>query len=232
MDIKICNLNKSYVTGTQTVNVLKNFDLSINAGGFLAIMGPSGTGKSSLLHLIGGIDRPDSGDVVIGGEKLNLLSEANITKWRARHIGLVFQFYHLLPMLNAEQNVALPLLLTPLTRSQRKHAVEVALDLVGLTGRQKHKPRELSGGEQQRVAIARAIVGDPAILVCDEPTGDLDRKNASEIVELLSLLNKHHGKTIVLATHDPKVAESAQQILVLEKERDGFNSQGQRHDFS
>jgi putative ABC transport system ATP-binding protein len=123
-------------------------------------------------------------------------------------------------------------LLTPLTRSQRKHAVEVALDLVGLTGRQKHKPRELSGGEQQRVAIARAIVGDPAILVCDEPTGDLDRKNASEIVELLSLLNKHHGKTIVLATHDPKVAESAQQILVLEKERDGFNSQGQRHDFS
>lgn len=228
MNIQLSNIHKAYNKGAHVVDVLRGFDLSIETGGFLAIMGPSGTGKSSLLHLIGGIDKPNSGDVIVGGTTINRLSEAQITRWRAAHIGLVFQFYHLMPMLTAEQNIGLPLLLTSLTRPQRKSAEKIALELVGLTGRGNHKPRELSGGEQQRVAIARAIVADPEILICDEPTGDLDRKNASEIVELLCLLNKHHGKTIILATHDPVVAESAAQVLVLEKVKGGVIEQGHR----
>jgi putative ABC transport system ATP-binding protein len=186
-------------------------------GEFLALMGPSGSGKSTLLNLIGGLDRATAGTVRVAGERVDQLSERQLAAWRARHIGLVFQFYNLLPVLTAARNVELPLLLTPLTRARRRRSVEVALSLVGLIGRAGHFPRQLSGGEQQRVGIARAIVTDPTLLLCDEPTGDLDRKAGDEILDLLQRLNREHGKTIIMVTHDPHASERATRTVHLDK---------------
>src|SRR6266576_6694876 len=208
---------KTYRRGKEKIEVLHHLNLSIGRGEFLALMGPSGSGKTTVLNLIGGLDRPDSGDVVVAGENLNRLSGGQLAKWRARHVGFVFQFYNLMPMLSAERNVGLPLLLAPLSRAEREKHVRVALDIVGLADRARHKPGELSGGQQQRVAIARAIVADPTILVCDEPTGDLDRETSHEIMLLLQMLNEDHGKTIVMVTHDPKAAEYARRRLRLDK---------------
>jgi putative ABC transport system ATP-binding protein len=208
---------KSYKRGRQQVEVLHNLDLDIEAGEFLALMGPSGSGKTTLLNLIGGLDRPTDGEVTVGGEHIDDLSGGELAKWRARHVGFVFQFYNLMPTLSAEKNVELPLLLTHLSGPQRKQNVAAALELVGLTDRRKHKPAELSGGQQQRVAIARALVADPTLLVCDEPTGDLDRETAEEILGLLQLLNREQGKTIIMVTHDPKAASFAKRIVHLDK---------------
>jgi len=208
---------KSYKRGRQQVEVLHNLDLDIAAGEFLALMGPSGSGKTTLLNLIGGLDRPTEGEVTVGGEHIDDLSSGALAKWRARHVGFVFQFYNLMPTLSAEKNVELPLLLTHLSGAQRKQNVGAALELVGLTDRRKHKPAELSGGQQQRVAIARALVADPTLLVCDEPTGDLDRETAEEILGLLQLLNREQGKTVIMVTHDPKAASFAGRILHLDK---------------
>ena len=215
--VELKGVVKRYKRGRQQVEVLHNLDLSIEAGEFLALMGPSGSGKTTLLNLIGGLDRPTEGDVVVGGEQIDDLSSGELAKWRARHVGFVFQFYNLMPTLSAEKNVELPLLLTHLSGAQRRNNVAAVLELVGLTDRRKHKPAELSGGQQQRVAIARAIVADPTLLVCDEPTGDLDRTTADEILHLLQMLNKDHGKTIVMVTHDPKAAEFASHQLHLDK---------------
>jgi putative ABC transport system ATP-binding protein len=208
---------KRYKRGRQSVEVLHNLNLDIPAGDFLALMGPSGSGKTTLLNLIGGLDRPSEGTVSVGGEHIDELSGGALAAWRARHVGFVFQFYNLMPTLSAERNIELPLLLTPLNGAQRKASVAAALELVGLTDRRKHKPNELSGGQQQRVAIARAIVADPTLLVCDEPTGDLDRETAEEILGLLQQLNRSRGKTIVMVTHDPKAAEFASHTLHLDK---------------
>jgi putative ABC transport system ATP-binding protein len=208
---------KRYRRGKQSVEVLHHLDLAIAQGEFLALMGPSGSGKTTLLNLIGGLDRPTEGEVSVGGERLDRLSPGRLARWRAHYVGFVFQFYNLMPTLTAEQNVELPLLLTRLSGRQRKANVQAALELVGLADRRKHKPGELSGGQQQRVAIARAIVADPALLVCDEPTGDLDRETAVEILNLLQLLNRDQGKTIVMVTHDPKAAEFASRVLHLDK---------------
>ena len=208
---------KSYKRGRQTVEVLHDLDLEIVAGEFLALMGPSGSGKTTLLNLIGGLDRPTDGEVVVGGEHIDDLSGGQLAKWRARHVGFVFQFYNLMPTLSAEANVELPLLLTHLSGAERKRNVAAALELVGLTDRRKHKPSELSGGQQQRVAIARAIVADPTLLVCDEPTGDLDRETAEEILGLLQHLNRQAGKTVIMVTHDPKAASFASRIVHLDK---------------
>jgi putative ABC transport system ATP-binding protein len=208
---------KRYKRGKQSVEVLHNLDLTIPRGEFLALMGPSGSGKTTLLNLIGGLDRPTEGEVMVGGERLDRLSAGRLANWRAHYVGFVFQFYNLMPTLTAEQNVELPLLLTKLSGRQRKANVQAALELVGLADRRKHKPGELSGGQQQRVAIARAIVADPALLVCDEPTGDLDRETAVEILGLLQFLNREQGKTIVMVTHDPKAAEFASRVLHLDK---------------
>jgi putative ABC transport system ATP-binding protein len=208
---------KSYKRGRQQVEVLHNLDLDIEAGEFLALMGPSGSGKTTLLNLIGGLDRPTDGEVVVGGEHIDDLSGGALARWRARHVGFVFQFYNLMPTLSAEKNVELPLLLTHLSGAQRQKNVAAALELVGLTDRRKHKPAELSGGQQQRVAIARALVADPTLLVCDEPTGDLDRETAEEILGLLQLLNREQGKTIIMVTHDPKAASFAKRIVHLDK---------------
>jgi len=208
---------KRYKRGKQVVEVLHNLDLDIAAGDFLALMGPSGSGKTTLLNLVGGLDKPTSGEVSVSGERLDQMSSGRLAKWRSRHVGFVFQFYNLMPTLSAEKNVELPLLLTSLSASQRKQNVSAALELVGLTDRRRHKPSELSGGQQQRVAIARAIVADPTLLVCDEPTGDLDRETAEEILGLLQLLNREQGKTIIMVTHDPKAAEFASHILHLDK---------------
>ena len=208
---------KRYRRGKQTVEVLHNLNLDIAKGEFLALMGPSGSGKTTLLNLIGGIDRPTEGEVTVAGERIDKLSGGKLAHWRAHNVGFVFQFYNLMPTLTAEQNVELPLLLTPLSGSQRKANVQAALELVGLADRKKHKPNELSGGQQQRVAIARAIVADPNLLVCDEPTGDLDRETAVEILQLLQLLNREQGKTIVMVTHDPKAAEFASRVLHVDK---------------
>jgi putative ABC transport system ATP-binding protein len=208
---------KSYKRGRQQVEVLHNLDLDIEAGEFLALMGPSGSGKTTLLNLIGGLDRPTDGEVVVGGEHIDDLSGGVLARWRARHVGFVFQFYNLMPTLSAEKNVELPLLLTHLSGAQRQKNVAAALELVGLTDRRKHKPAELSGGQQQRVAIARALVADPTLLVCDEPTGDLDRETAEEILGLLQLLNREQGKTIIMVTHDPKAASFAKRIVHLDK---------------
>jgi putative ABC transport system ATP-binding protein len=210
---------KRYTRGKQKVEVLHGLDLEIEAGEFVALMGPSGSGKTTLLNLIGGLDRPDRGTLTVAGERLETLSAGQLTKWRARHVGFIFQFYNLLPVLTAEANVEVPLLLTNLSKSQRKERVQTALQLVGLADRAKHKPNELSGGQQQRVAIARAIVSDPTLLVCDEPTGDLDRQNAEEIMNLLQALNRSHNKTIIMVTHDPKAAEYASRELHLDKGR-------------
>jgi putative ABC transport system ATP-binding protein len=197
--------------------VLHGIDLEIAQGDFVALMGPSGSGKTTLLNLIGGLDQPSSGSVAVAGERIDQLSGARLAKWRARHIGFVFQFYNLMPMLTAQRNVELPLLLTSLSAAQRRKNAEAALAVVGLGERARHKPSELSGGQAQRVAIARALVADPTLLVCDEPTGDLDRATADEILHLLQVLNREHGKTIVMVTHDPKAAEYATHQLHLDK---------------
>ena len=208
---------KSYRRGRQTVEVLHNLDLDVQPGEFLALMGPSGSGKTTLLNLIGGLDRPTDGEVVVAGEHIDDLSGGGLAKWRSRHVGFVFQFYNLMPTLSAERNVELPLLLTHLSGAERRKNVDAALALVGLTDRKKHKPSELSGGQQQRVAIARAIVADPTLLVCDEPTGDLDRETAEEILTLLQHLNREAGKTVIMVTHDPKAASFASRIVHLDK---------------
>ncbi|HUP92576.1 MAG TPA: ABC transporter ATP-binding protein [Solimonas sp.] len=215
--VNLKGVRKSYTRGKQNVPVLEALDLDIAKGDFLALMGPSGSGKTTLLNLIGGLDRPTGGSVTVGGERIDQLSSGALAKWRARHVGFVFQFYNLLPMLSAEGNVELPLLLTNLGKADRQKRVGIALDVVGLADRGKHKPSELSGGQAQRVAIARALVADPTLLVCDEPTGDLDRKTADEILGLLQVLNKQHGKTIVMVTHDAKAAEFATHTLHLDK---------------
>jgi len=215
--ISLKGVVKSYRRGRQTVEVLHNLDLDVQAGEFLALMGPSGSGKTTLLNLIGGLDRPTDGEVVVAGEHIDDLSGGALAKWRSRHVGFVFQFYNLMPTLSAERNVELPLLLTHLSGAERRKNVEAALALVGLTDRKKHKPAELSGGQQQRVAIARAIVADPTLLVCDEPTGDLDRETAEEILGLLQHLNREAGKTIIMVTHDPKAASFASRIVHLDK---------------
>jgi putative ABC transport system ATP-binding protein len=208
---------KRYTRGKQKVEVLHGLDLEIQSGEFVALMGPSGSGKTTLLNLIGGLDRPDEGEVVVSGERIDKLSGRQLARWRAHNVGFVFQFYNLMPLLTAERNVELPLLLTRLSRSQRKQNAGAALQLVGLSDRATHKPSELSGGQQQRVAIARAIVADPKLLVCDEPTGDLDRHTAEEILGLLQLLNRQQGKTIIMVTHDPKAAEYASRQVHLDK---------------
>jgi putative ABC transport system ATP-binding protein len=215
--VQLRNLNKVYERGRQRVEVLHHINIDIEAGDFVALMGPSGSGKTTLLNLIGGLDSPTEGTISVGGEKIDELSEGQLAKWRAVHVGFVFQFYNLLPMLSAQKNVELPLLLTRLSAAERRRNAAIALKLVGLEERAAHKPSELSGGQQQRVAIARAIVSDPTLLVCDEPTGDLDRQSANEVLTLLQQLNRGHGKTIVMVTHDPKAAEHARRTLHLDK---------------
>jgi putative ABC transport system ATP-binding protein len=211
------NLSKVYERGNERLEVLHHVDLDIAQGDFLALMGPSGSGKTTLLNLIGGLDSPTEGTITVAGKRIDSLGEGALARWRARNVGFVFQFYNLLPMLSARRNVELPLLLTRLSASQRRRNAGVALELVGLGDRASHKPGELSGGQQQRVAIARAIVSDPTLLVCDEPTGDLDRQSAAEILTLLQQLNRAYGKTIIMVTHDPKAAEYARHTLHLDK---------------
>jgi putative ABC transport system ATP-binding protein len=215
--VSIENLTKGYVRGKQRVEVLRDLSLEIEAGEFVAIMGPSGSGKSTLLNIIGGLDHPDRGAVRVAGEDIGKLSSGRLAKWRARNVGFVFQFYNLLPVLTAERNVEVPLLLTKLSAAKRRSSVQAALKLVALEDRAKHKPNELSGGQQQRVAIARAIVSDPELLVCDEPTGDLDRESSEAVLELLQLLNRKQGKTIVMVTHDPRAAGYATRRLFVDK---------------
>ena len=217
--VSLKNVIKCYVRGAQRVEVLHGLSLEIEEGEFLALMGPSGSGKTTLLNLVAGIDRPDQGDIVVAGERISTHSSRQLARWRARHVGYVFQFYNLMPLLTAEQNVELPLLLTSLSKAQRSANVRTALHLVGLSDRGSHKPAELSGGQQQRVAIARALVADPTLLVCDEPTGDLDRHTAEQILDLLQMVNREQGKTIVMVTHDPKAAERATRQLHLDKGR-------------
>ncbi|HEV7986579.1 MAG TPA: ABC transporter ATP-binding protein [Steroidobacteraceae bacterium] len=215
--VEIRQVSKVYERGKQKVEVLHHLDFDIQARDFVALMGPSGSGKTTLLNLIGGLDSPTDGSVVVSGQRIDQLSESALARWRAAHVGFVFQFYNLLPVLTARRNVELPLLLTQLSAAQRRRHAEIALELVGLSDRSAHKPSELSGGQQQRVAIARAIVSDPKLLVCDEPTGDLDRQSAAEVLRLLQQLNREHGKTIIMVTHDPKAAEFAIHTLRLDK---------------
>ncbi len=215
--VSMRNLSKTYQRGPEKIEVLHGIDLDIAKGDFVALMGPSGSGKTTLLNLIGGLDSPSGGNITVNGERIDQYSSGKLAKWRAANIGFVFQFYNLMPVLTAAGNVELPLLLTNLSAAQRKRNTDIALELVGLKDRAKHKPRELSGGQEQRVAIARAIVSDPTLLVCDEPTGDLDRKTADEILTLLQQLNRQHGKTIIMVTHDPRAAEFATHTLHLDK---------------
>jgi putative ABC transport system ATP-binding protein len=215
--IDIRNLAKTYERGKQKVEVLHHVNLAIAKGDFLALMGPSGSGKTTLLNLIGGLDTPSAGSISVGGQRIDQLGSGALAKWRASNVGFIFQFYNLMPMLSAQRNVELPLLLTRLSAAQRRNNAAIALQLVGLADRGSHKPGELSGGQQQRVAIARAIVSDPELLVCDEPTGDLDRQSAEDVLGLLQQLNRDHGKTIVMVTHDPKAAEYASHTLHLDK---------------
>jgi putative ABC transport system ATP-binding protein len=215
--VSINDVVKRYKRGKQTVKVLDRVNLTVEQGSFVALMGPSGSGKTTLLNLIGGLDRADEGQVIVAGERVDQLSSAQLSKWRARHVGFVFQFYNLLPVLSAERNVEVPLLLTNLSSSQRKQNVRAALELVGLSDRARHRPSELSGGQQQRVALARAIVADPTLLVCDEPTGDLDRESAEEILGLLQALSEQSGKTIIMVTHDPRAAEYASRRIHIDK---------------
>jgi putative ABC transport system ATP-binding protein len=211
------DVSKSYKRGKESVAVLDHFNLEIAENDFVAIMGPSGSGKTTLLNLIGGLDRPSGGEVTVAGERLDQLSGSALASWRARHVGFIFQFYNLMPTLSAKRNIELPLLLTSLSGGERKRKVAAALELVGLSDRSKHTPGELSGGQQQRVAIARALIADPTILVCDEPTGDLDRHTAEEILGLLQTLNRNYGKTIIMVTHDPKAAGYASRQLHVDK---------------
>jgi len=215
--VTIRDVDKIFRRGSEEIHVLGGLDLEIPEGEFLALMGPSGSGKSTLLNLIGGLDRPSQGAVEVGGERIDRLSDRRLAAWRARHVGLVFQFYNLMPMLSAQKNVELPLLLTHLSRGERRKRAQIALDIVGLSHRTGHYPRTLSGGEQQRVGIARAIVTDPTLLLCDEPTGDLDRKSGDEILNLLQALNREQGKTIVMVTHDIHAAARATRTLYLNK---------------
>ena len=215
--IALAGVRKTYRRDSLLIPVLEGIDLTVMAGDFVVLMGPSGSGKSTLLNLIGGIDRPTSGEVTVAGTPLQTLSESALARWRARHVGFIFQMYHLIPVLTAAQNVELPLALTRLGRLERRRHVETALGIVGLSDRTKHYPRQLSGGEEQRVAIARAIVSDPTILLADEPTGDLDARSADEILTLLQVLNRDHGKTIVMVTHDPHAAQRGHTIRHLEK---------------
>ncbi|MEC7918046.1 MAG: ABC transporter ATP-binding protein [Pseudomonadota bacterium] len=217
--IEVKGVNKTYQRGGETLVVLDDLNLDVPEGDFLALMGPSGSGKSTLLNLIGGLDTPTDGEVVIKGQHLENLKASSLSRWRADNVGFIFQFYNLLPVLTANKNVEIPLLLTNLSASKRKEHVSTALNVVGLSDRGGHKPNELSGGQQQRVAIARALVSDPDILVCDEPTGDLDRETATEILDLLQILNRDHGKTILMVTHDPVAADFAKRTLHLDKGR-------------
>ena len=215
--VVIKDLVKGYTRGKQRVEVLRGLDLEVATGEFLALMGPSGSGKTTLLNVIGGLDKPDKGEVTVADKRIDGLSSGQLAKWRARNVGFIFQFYNLLPVLTAERNVEVPLLLTKLSGKERKRNVRAALELVGLADRAKHKPAELSGGQQQRVAIARAIVSDPKLLVCDEPTGDLDRETSESVLELLQLLNREHGKTLIMVTHDPRAAGYATRRLYVDK---------------
>jgi putative ABC transport system ATP-binding protein len=215
--VRVKDVHKHFTRGSERIDVLKGVNLEIPKGDFLALMGPSGSGKTTLLNLIGGLDQPTGGAVEVNGVPVSTLSGSQLSKWRAQNIGFVFQLYNLLPVLTAEKNVELPLLLTKLGKSERKKRAGIALKVVGLADRAKHYPRQLSGGQEQRVGIARAIVTDPTLLLCDEPTGDLDRKSGDEILDLLQALNREHGKTIIMVTHDPHAADRATQVLHLEK---------------
>jgi putative ABC transport system ATP-binding protein len=215
--VSIKDLHKVYQRGAERIDVLKGVNLDIPEGDFLALMGPSGSGKTTLLNLMGGLDTPSEGTVVVGGDRIDSMSGGRLSAWRARHIGFVFQMYNLLPVLTAARNVELPLLLTKLGKADRRKRVQVALSVVGLGERANHYPRQLSGGQEQRVGIARAIVTDPTLLLCDEPTGDLDRKSGDEVLDLLQALNREHGKTIVMVTHDPHAAARAKRTLHLDK---------------
>ena len=215
--IRTSQVDKIYHRGAEEIHVLAGLDLTVKRGEFLALMGPSGSGKSTLLNLLGGLDRPSKGTVEIDGARIDEMSDRKLAAWRAHHVGLVFQFYNLLPVMTAERNVELPLLLTHLSKSERRQHVATALGVVGLEHRTRHYPRQLSGGEQQRVGIARAIVTDPTILLCDEPTGDLDRKSGDEILSLLQALNREHGKTIIMVTHDPHASARASRTVYLNK---------------
>ncbi len=215
--VSLRNITKTYQRGPEKVQVLHGIDLDIERGDFVALMGPSGSGKTTLLNLIGGLDVPSGGEINIEDQRIDQLSAGQLSTWRSHHVGFVFQFYNLMPMLTAQKNVELPLLLTRLNAADRKRRAQIALTLVGLADRRDHRPNELSGGQQQRVAIARAIVSDPTFLICDEPTGDLDRQSAEEVLGLLQLLNREHGKTIIMVTHDPKAAEYATHTVHLDK---------------
>ena len=215
--VRVQGVTKSFRRGSEDIHVLSNLDLEVQRGEFLALMGPSGSGKSTLLNLIGGLDRASAGSVQIGGDRIDQLGDRPLAAWRARHVGFVFQFYNLLAVLSAERNVELPLLLTHLSKKERREHAETALKVVGLSHRTHHFPRQLSGGEQQRVGIARAIVTDPTLLLCDEPTGDLDRKSGDEILSLLQALNREHGKTIIMVTHDPHASARASRTVHLDK---------------
>ncbi len=210
-------VSRVYQKGKERVDVLHELDLEINTGDFLALMGPSGSGKTTLLNLLGGLDKPTAGTVNVGGAILSSMSNSQLSNWRATHVGFIFQFYNLLPVLTARKNVELPLLLTNMSAKERSRRAEIALDIVGLADRASHRPRELSGGQEQRVAIARAIVSDPQLLLCDEPTGDLDRATADEILKLLQTLNAEHGKTIIMVTHDAQAADYARRTLHMDK---------------
>lgn len=215
--VRVRAVEKYFRRGAERVHVLEGMDLEVRRGDFLALMGPSGSGKSTLLNLIGGLDRPSNGSITIDEQRLDRLSDRQLAAWRARHVGFVFQFYNLLPVLTAEKNVELPLLLTSLSKAQRRRRVSIVLQALGLTPRRKHYPRQLSGGEQQRVGIARAVVTDPTLLLCDEPTGDLDRKSGDEVLNLLQELNRKHGKTVILVTHDPHASARASHTVYLYK---------------
>jgi len=215
--VRVANVEKYFQRGAEKIHVLSGLSLDVPKGEFLALMGPSGSGKSTLLNLIGGLDRATSGSLQIAGEEINGLSARQLSAWRARHVGFIFQFYNLMPVLTAERNVELPLLLTHLNKAARREHVKTALQAVGLMNRSRHYPRQLSGGEQQRVGIARAIVTDPTLLLCDEPTGDLDRKAGDEILNLLQALNREHGKTIIMVTHDPHASARASRTVYLNK---------------
>jgi putative ABC transport system ATP-binding protein len=215
--IQVRGLSKAYRRGGEEIQVLQSLNLDVDKGDFVAFMGPSGSGKTTLLNLLGGLDVPSHGSITVAGDEITHMSGNKLTQWRARHVGFIFQFYNLLPTLSAERNVELPLLLTSLSGAERRRKVAAALQLVGLADRAKHKPGELSGGQQQRIAIARALIADPTILICDEPTGDLDRHTAEEILGLLQTLNRQYGKTIIMVTHDPKAASYASRQLQVDK---------------
>jgi len=217
--VRLTGVGKAFIKGKETIAIFDHLDLSIPQGDFVAVMGPSGSGKTTLLNLLGGIDRPNGGEIFVAGERIDARSESHLARWRAANIGFIFQFYNLMPMLTAAQNVELPLLLTSLGKAQRRQHVETALEIVKLADRARHYPREMSGGQQQRVAIARAVVSDPSLLLCDEPTGDLDRTTADEILATLQALNRDLGKTIVMVTHDPAAARYARRTLHLDKGR-------------